>query len=119
MFQDTYSVDFDRLGTIKSNITSLRLIDPNTTEIRMVAEDWKLGQPNHDHHIRVTPESIRVRKCHRPDSGIFMQLGNYKLCTVYASLILQLQLSPSPLKLQTSKLYIVLGLFDSNKEETH
>ncbi|KAF5301498.1 hypothetical protein FQR65_LT08801 [Abscondita terminalis] len=59
---DAHSIDLGRLKAVKSNITSMRLIDPNTTEIRMVARDWELGQLNHkNQHISIAPESIRTK----------------------------------------------------------
>ncbi|KAB0802246.1 hypothetical protein PPYR_04432 [Photinus pyralis] len=95
---DTHSIDLGRLKAAKSNITSLRLIDPNTTEIRMVAQDWELGQLSHNNqHITVPPESIRT------NAALIYDALNLFI-TIFAELDVSQRIQVKPLNCQGSEI---------------
>ncbi|XP_059618967.1 glutamate receptor ionotropic, kainate 2-like [Phlebotomus argentipes] len=57
---NTHTIDFEELKFARSNITSLRLIDPKSYELRNAVHDWEEGEKRFNRLFRVSPEHAKT-----------------------------------------------------------
>lgn len=57
---NTHTLDFEELKFVRSNITSLRMMDPKSFELRNAVHDWEEGEKRFNRHFKVSPEHVRV-----------------------------------------------------------
>lgn len=57
---NTHTVDFEELKFASSNITSLRMMDPKSFELRNAVSDWEEGEKRYNRFFRISPEYVKV-----------------------------------------------------------
>ncbi|XP_055683998.1 glutamate receptor ionotropic, kainate 2-like [Lutzomyia longipalpis] len=57
---NTHTIDFEELKFVRSNITSLRLIDPKSFELRNAVHDWEEGEKRFNRVFRMSPEHVKT-----------------------------------------------------------
>jgi glutamate receptor, ionotropic, invertebrate len=64
---DTHTLDFEELKFVPANITSVRLIDTKSFEVKTAVYDWEQGERNQNRVFRVSSEHVQV--CQK---GVFL-----------------------------------------------
>lgn len=59
---DTHTIDFEELKFLRANITSLRLIDPQSFEVKNAVHDWEQGENQQGRPFRISPEHVQVAR---------------------------------------------------------
>lgn len=59
-FQDSHTLNFSSVVIRGTNITTMRLVDPNTIHVRNVVSDWEVGEGNHGRRIHTVQGLVRV-----------------------------------------------------------
>lgn len=57
---DSHTVDLKSLAST-SNITTVRIIDPERRSLHNVVSDWQVGEHNHNRYTTIEAHTVRVR----------------------------------------------------------
>lgn len=57
---DTHTLDFEELKFERSNITSIRLMDTKSYDVKNAVHDWEQGEKRQHRNFRVSPEHVRT-----------------------------------------------------------
>lgn len=61
IFQDAHTLDWKEFENVQTNITAIRLLDPNGAALKDVIRDWQLAVENQQHKgIEIASKSVRV-----------------------------------------------------------
>jgi ionotropic glutamate receptor len=58
---DAHTIDFEELKFFRSNITSLRIIDPTSDQVLNAVNDWEHGERRNGKKFKMSPEHVPVR----------------------------------------------------------
>ncbi|CAG2056347.1 unnamed protein product, partial [Timema podura] len=57
---DAHTLDFSEFEHLQTNVTFLRLIDPNSPEVINAVNDWVHGEREYGRVLNIRPETVRV-----------------------------------------------------------
>ena len=57
---DTHVIDFEELKFTPANITSLRIMDPSSFDLKNAVHDWIQGEKKRDRLFQISPEHVQV-----------------------------------------------------------
>nr|CAD7601760.1 unnamed protein product [Timema genevievae] len=57
---DAHTLDFSEFEHLQTNVTFLRLIDPNSPEVVNAVNDWVHGEREYGRVLNIRPETVRV-----------------------------------------------------------
>ncbi|KAK6631711.1 hypothetical protein RUM43_013775 [Polyplax serrata] len=57
---DTHTIDFDEFKYGRTNITTVRLIDPSDIYVQNAVRDWVEGEKRNGIYLGITPETVKV-----------------------------------------------------------
>lgn len=57
---DTHVIDFEELRDTAANITSLRIMDPNSFELKNAVHDWMNGERRFNRSFHISSEHVQV-----------------------------------------------------------
>lgn len=60
MFKDAHTLDYGVLNT-RANLTTLRIIDPDSSALHHAVRDWEVGELNQNKFVRISPHKVKVR----------------------------------------------------------
>jgi glutamate receptor, ionotropic, invertebrate len=58
--QDLHTIDMEDFKYVRTNITSLRMVDPNSQEVQNVVQDWIFGEMRKGRVLTLTAQEVTV-----------------------------------------------------------